>query len=347
MSLQTKLQEYYTYLVSNIYNMSQETKLTVTNIAKETTKVFQTIMPLLQEYVNSNNESKIHNMSQELDVFQTLMSLLHECVNVNSNNESKTHNMSQELDIFQIAHYSPISSDINNDNQQYDNLSLSMISTSYLPKENNCRSFIIYLIFLIFLIFFVIFIILFELKEDDKIQREEENEIQKDINFIEETLMEFSQDPKLDYNLRADFADVIFRIVSEENKVTAREIIMILGREKEERWQIEKIEKEERRQIEKIEKEERRQVENMEKEERRQVEKKVEKKVEYEINIFEYTEKSIAVFGDTKPIKDILYKEGGKYNSGLKCGPGWIFSSKKFSIENIKSFIPNNFIIKE
>lgn len=48
---------------------------------------------------------------------------------------------------------------------------------------------------------------------------------------IEETIMEFAQDPDLDYNLRADSADVILRVGSEENQVTARKIIMMLGRE--------------------------------------------------------------------------------------------------------------------
>lgn len=48
---------------------------------------------------------------------------------------------------------------------------------------------------------------------------------------IEETIMEFAQDPDLDYNLRADSGDVILRVGSEENKITARNIIMMLGRE--------------------------------------------------------------------------------------------------------------------
>ena len=43
--------------------------------------------------------------------------------------------------------------------------------------------------------------------------------------------MSFAQDPDLDYNLRADSADVILRLGSDENKETAREIIMLLGRQ--------------------------------------------------------------------------------------------------------------------
>ena len=43
--------------------------------------------------------------------------------------------------------------------------------------------------------------------------------------------MSFAQDPDLDYNIRADSADVLLRLGSEDNKTTAREIIMILGRD--------------------------------------------------------------------------------------------------------------------
>lgn len=52
----------------------------------------------------------------------------------------------------------------------------------------------------------------------------------KNTDQIELILMLFAQDPDLDYNLRADSADVILRLGSEENKITAREIIMMLGR---------------------------------------------------------------------------------------------------------------------
>lgn len=54
----------------------------------------------------------------------------------------------------------------------------------------------------------------------------EENVCEK----TELTLMSFAQDPDLDYNLRADSADVILSLGSPENKLTAREIIMMLGR---------------------------------------------------------------------------------------------------------------------
>lgn len=53
----------------------------------------------------------------------------------------------------------------------------------------------------------------------------------KELEQTELTLMSFSQDPDLDYNLRADAADVVLQLGSEENKKTAREIIMMLGRQ--------------------------------------------------------------------------------------------------------------------
>ena len=44
------------------------------------------------------------------------------------------------------------------------------------------------------------------------------------------------------------------------------------------------------------------------------------------MNIEDYTDKSFVVFGETKNYKDALKELGGKYNSNLKVGPGWIFS---------------------
>jgi len=51
------------------------------------------------------------------------------------------------------------------------------------------------------------------------------------------------------------------------------------------------------------------------------------------ITIVSYSEKSIAVFGDTKPIKDDLKSLGGRFNKSLKgpnntTQPGWIFMAK-------------------
>lgn len=47
------------------------------------------------------------------------------------------------------------------------------------------------------------------------------------------------------------------------------------------------------------------------------------------VQIIDYSEKAIAVIGDTKPIKDLLKEMGGRFNFKLTCGPGWIFPMKK------------------
>lgn len=47
------------------------------------------------------------------------------------------------------------------------------------------------------------------------------------------------------------------------------------------------------------------------------------------VEIVEYSEKAIAVIGDTKSIKDLLKSLGGSFNPRLTCGAGWIFSKKK------------------
>jgi hypothetical protein len=48
-----------------------------------------------------------------------------------------------------------------------------------------------------------------------------------------------------------------------------------------------------------------------------------------EIQIIEYSEKAIAVIGETKPIKDKLKELGGRFNFRLTCGAGWIFPKAK------------------
>lgn len=61
-------------------------------------------------------------------------------------------------------------------------------------------------------------------------------------------------------------------------------------------------------------------------------------KVEVEpgkVNIIQYSEKAIAVIGDTKPIKDTLKSLGGSFNFRLSCGAGWIFPAAK--LETIKN----------
>ena len=45
--------------------------------------------------------------------------------------------------------------------------------------------------------------------------------------------------------------------------------------------------------------------------------------------IVDYSEKAVALIGDTKEIKDELKKLGGRFNPRLSCGCGWIFSKKQ------------------
>lgn len=52
--------------------------------------------------------------------------------------------------------------------------------------------------------------------------------------------------------------------------------------------------------------------------------------------IKEYTDRSVAVQGDTHKYKEDLKKLGGKYNGNLKNGPGWIFPKSK--LNELKTF---------
>ena len=47
------------------------------------------------------------------------------------------------------------------------------------------------------------------------------------------------------------------------------------------------------------------------------------------VQIIDYSEKAIAVIGDTRAIKETLKTLGGRFNSHLYCGAGWIFSKAK------------------
>jgi hypothetical protein len=53
----------------------------------------------------------------------------------------------------------------------------------------------------------------------------------------------------------------------------------------------------------------------------------------HQLSLHNYTEKSVAVFGDTKPFSEKLKELGGRYNPNLTLNgektPGWIFSNKK------------------
>jgi hypothetical protein len=47
------------------------------------------------------------------------------------------------------------------------------------------------------------------------------------------------------------------------------------------------------------------------------------------LQVINYSDKAVALIGDTKAIKDTLKAMGGKFNPRLSCGAGWIFSAKK------------------
>ena len=47
------------------------------------------------------------------------------------------------------------------------------------------------------------------------------------------------------------------------------------------------------------------------------------------IQIINYSEKAIAIIGETRAIKDTLKTLGGRFNAHLTCGAGWIFSKAK------------------
>jgi hypothetical protein len=56
------------------------------------------------------------------------------------------------------------------------------------------------------------------------------------------------------------------------------------------------------------------------------------------IQIIDYSDKAIAVVGDTKPYKEDFKKLGGRFNFRLSCGDGWVFpKSKRSEIEDLFS----------
>ena len=50
-----------------------------------------------------------------------------------------------------------------------------------------------------------------------------------------------------------------------------------------------------------------------------------------DLEIIDYSDRSFAVYGNTKDHKQNLKSLGGKYNSSLKDGPGWIFSKSRLT----------------
>ena len=66
--------------------------------------------------------------------------------------------------------------------------------------------------------------------------------------------------------------------------------------------------------------------------------------MEANIQMKDYSDKSIIIFGDTKPYKDLLKELKGRYNSNLRVDgkkvSGWIFSKKhKEKLEKLISHV--------
>ncbi len=53
------------------------------------------------------------------------------------------------------------------------------------------------------------------------------------------------------------------------------------------------------------------------------------------VSIVDYSERAVAIVGDTIKIKDILKELGCRYNKFLSCGAGWVTSKR--NVETIKS----------
>ena len=62
-----------------------------------------------------------------------------------------------------------------------------------------------------------------------------------------------------------------------------------------------------------------------------------------EINIVDYSDKAIVVYGNTKDFKDHFINIKGKWNSNLRDGSGWVFPKSKLKVvEELVDSIKNN-----
>lgn len=59
--------------------------------------------------------------------------------------------------------------------------------------------------------------------------------------------------------------------------------------------------------------------------------------IEGEFQMIDYSEKCVAVVGDTKAVKDRLKEMGGRFNGKLTCGAGWVFPKSK--VEQLKQLL--------
>ena len=64
----------------------------------------------------------------------------------------------------------------------------------------------------------------------------------------------------------------------------------------------------------------------------KEVKPKIENKtISNDLQLINYSDKSIAIIGNTKAVKDDLKAIGGRFNFHLTCGPGWIFPVTKLT----------------
>ena len=61
----------------------------------------------------------------------------------------------------------------------------------------------------------------------------------------------------------------------------------------------------------------------------------------HDVTIVDYSDKAIAIQGNTKPIKELLKTLGAHYNQNLRGGCGWVASKKKRNL--FKTKIENYF----
>ena len=61
----------------------------------------------------------------------------------------------------------------------------------------------------------------------------------------------------------------------------------------------------------------------------KQVKKEIEPLETNGVQIIDYSERAIAVVGETRAIKETLKSLGGRFNGKLSCGAGWIFPKSK------------------
>jgi hypothetical protein len=63
--------------------------------------------------------------------------------------------------------------------------------------------------------------------------------------------------------------------------------------------------------------------------------------MENNLTIKDYSDKAIAVYGQTKEHKDALKEMGGRFNPRLKDGAGWVFSKSK--ADAVKAYIASKY----